>query len=116
GKTLLARAYHRMAKRTGPFISFDCATGSDGMRSSDLLGASDAATGSERGQLSAARNGTLVLDSVFDLPALVQRELVEFFERRARHPGVTGQPTELDVAIIATTESTLGQRSTERAE
>jgi transcriptional regulator of acetoin/glycerol metabolism len=104
GKALLARAFHRFSMRKGPFVVFDCAAGPEAAREADLLGSSgmpEEATGS--GQVLAARDGTLLLDSPFDLPVSLQAKLARLLDRRALAPPA-GQPkTALDVRVVGKT-------------
>jgi DNA-binding NtrC family response regulator len=97
GKTLLARALHRFAARTGPFVVFDCASGSEDVRETELLG-SGRPTATNGGQVLAARDGTLLLDSPFDLPVSLQARLARVLEARTEEPA-----TALDVRIVAKT-------------
>lgn len=102
GKTLLARALHRMAARKGPFVVFDCASGPEDVREAELLGSVEP-TATNGGQLLAARDGTLLLDSPFDLPVPVQARLARLLERRALEAPAEKPGTALDVRIVAKT-------------
>jgi transcriptional regulator of acetoin/glycerol metabolism len=104
GKALLARALHRFAALQGPFVVFDCTAGSDDLREAELLGGGEAPTPAKgAGQVLAARGGTLLLDSPFDLPAPLQAKLARLLERRALEPQAGKLETALDVRIVAKT-------------
>lgn len=99
GKALLARALHRFAARKGPFVVFDCAGGSEEVLEAELFGAHDEHAGI--GQIPAARDGTLLLDSPFDLPVGTQAKLARWLERREP---IDGHPP-IDVRVVAKTVS-----------
>jgi transcriptional regulator of acetoin/glycerol metabolism len=98
GKALLARALHRFAARKGAFVVFDCAGGSEEVLEAELFGANDE---HGAGQIAAARDGTLLLDSPFDLALGTQAKLARWLERREP---IGGQPP-TDVRVVAKTVS-----------
>jgi DNA-binding NtrC family response regulator len=115
GKALLARALHRFAARKGPFVVFDCSSGPEDVREAELLGGSGAPTGGTGGgQVLAARDGTLLLDSPFDLPVSLQAKLARLLERRTLETSAGTSATASDVRIVAKTTVALEDRTPAR--
>lgn len=112
GKELAARAIHAAsARRTGPFIALNCAALSEATAETILFGhgagvfAHDAE--GRVGKLEAADGGTLLLDEVETMPAVVQAKLLRILQERMveRIGDTTARP--LDVRVIATTKANL---------
>ncbi|HEX4460116.1 MAG TPA: sigma 54-interacting transcriptional regulator, partial [Polyangia bacterium] len=85
GKTLVTQALHRASTRAGgPFVVVDCAAVPRALMEVALFGVSGGATG----QLEAAAGGTLVLESLDELPLALQVKLAGALqERRFRRAG-----------------------------
>lgn len=91
GKELFAQAIHFESGRTGPFIPINCAALPEALIESELFGYADGAfTGAKKkgkpGLFEAARNGTIFLDEIGDMPletqAKILRVLQDGFVRR----------------------------------
>ncbi|WP_320172038.1 sigma 54-interacting transcriptional regulator [Maridesulfovibrio sp.] len=91
GKELFARAIHYESGRSGPFIPINCAALPEQLIESELFGYIDGAfTGAKKkgkpGLFEAARNGTIFLDEIGDMPpgpqAKILRVLQDGFVRR----------------------------------
>ncbi|WP_187170550.1 sigma-54 interaction domain-containing protein [Salidesulfovibrio onnuriiensis] len=91
GKELFAKAIHFESGRTGPFIPINCAALPESLIESELFGYVDGAfTGAKKkgkpGLFEAARNGTIFLDEIGDMPlgpqAKILRVLQDGFVRR----------------------------------
>jgi DNA-binding NtrC family response regulator len=109
GKELAAMALvERGLRRDGPIVVVDCGAIPGGLAESELFGHEKGAfTGAERsfaGAFERAHGGTLILDSVGDLPHELQPRLLGVLERRVvqRLGGTT--PTPVDVRVIATSQ------------
>jgi transcriptional regulator with AAA-type ATPase domain/tetratricopeptide (TPR) repeat protein len=110
GKGLLARAIHRAsARRAGPFVDVNCAAIPETMLEAELFGfergAFTDARHAKAGLFQAANHGSLFLDELGLLPAVLQGKLLTVLEDRVvRRLGSTrGEP--VDVWIVAATSS-----------
>jgi len=113
GKELFAKAIHYESGRTGPFIPINCAALPESLIESELFGYVDGAfTGAKKkgkpGLFEAARNGTIFLDEIGDMPlglqATILRVLQEGFVRRIG--GVEEIP--VNARVITATNKNLG--------
>ncbi len=112
GKELAARAIHALSgRRAGPFVAINCAAMPDTLMESELFGHEKGAfTGAvERraGCFELAQNGTVLLDEIGDMPVATQAKLLRVLEDgRVRRLGGKGE-IQLDVRVIAATNSPL---------
>ena len=112
GKELAARAIHNLSPRkSGPFVALNCAAMPDTLMESELFGNEKGAfTGAvERraGCFELAQNGTVLLDEIGDMPAATQAKLLRVLEDgRVRRLGGKTE-IQLDVRVIASTNSPL---------
>jgi DNA-binding NtrC family response regulator len=112
GKELAARAIHMLSpRRTAPFVAINCAAMPDTLMESELFGHEKGAfTGAvERraGCFELAQNGTVLLDEIGDMPVGTQAKLLRVLEDgRVRRLGGKTE-TQLDVRVIAATNSPL---------
>jgi len=106
GKELVARAIHRMSKRSaGPFVPVDCGSIPETLIESELFGHERGAfTGAYRqqeGSFERASGGTLLLDEIGNLPKSMQAKLLRALqERKVAHVGGT-QLIDIDIRVIA---------------
>jgi transcriptional regulator with GAF, ATPase, and Fis domain len=88
GKQILARAIHSLDAKRGafPFVTVHCSTLSEALAESELFGhqrgAFSGAIHDRPGLFQAAREGTLFLDDVNDLPLRLQPKLLDVLQRR----------------------------------
>src|SRR5664279_4046465 len=114
GKEMLAQALHRESKRSaGPFVAVNCAAISDSLLESEMFGhekgAFTGAVSTHRGRFELADGGTLFLDEVSELRPQLQAKLLRVLQER-RFERVGGTRTiEVDVRIVAATNSDLGE-------
>jgi DNA-binding NtrC family response regulator len=112
GKELAARAIHVLSpRRAGPFVAINCAALPDSLMESELFGHEKGAfTGAvERrpGCFELAQNGTVMLDEIGDMPVGTQAKLLRVLEDgRVRRLGGKSE-IQLDVRVIAATNSPL---------
>jgi len=112
GKELAARAIHALSpRRTGPFVAINCAAMPDTLMESELFGHEKGAfTGAaERraGCFELAQNGTVLLDEIGEMPVGTQAKLLRVLEDgRVRRLGGKSE-IQLDVRILAATNSPL---------
>ncbi len=112
GKELAARAIHALSpRRAGPFVAINCAAMPDTLMESELFGHEKGAfTGAvERraGCFELAQNGTVLLDEIGDMPVGTQAKLLRVLEDgRVRRLGGKTE-IQLDVRVIAATNSPL---------
>jgi DNA-binding NtrC family response regulator len=112
GKELAARAIHALSpRRSGPFVAINCAALPDTLMESELFGHEKGAfTGAlERraGAFELAQSGTVLLDEIGDMPVATQAKLLRVLEDgRVRRLGGKSE-IQLDVRIVASTNSPL---------
>lgn len=115
GKELVAKLIHQHGKGLGkPFIKINCAAIPAQLLESELFGYEGGAfTGAKKegkpGLFELAHTGTLFLDEVGDLPALLQVKLLRALqEKEIIRVGGT-QPKKVNVRIIAATHQDIAQ-------
>lgn len=87
GKELIAAAFHTQGQRaSGPFIRINCAAIPHELIESELFGYKKGAfTGADRdkrGLIEAARDGTLLLDEIAEMPTHLQTKLLRVLQER----------------------------------
>jgi DNA-binding NtrC family response regulator len=112
GKELAARAIHALSpRRAGPFVALNCAAMPDSLMESELFGhekgAFTGAVDRRAGCFELAQNGTVLLDEIGDMPIALQAKLLRVLEdSRVRRLGGKSE-IQLDVRILAATNSPL---------
>jgi two-component system response regulator AtoC len=118
GKEVLARAIHRLSPRKdGPLIPVNCAAIPEGLLESELFGHERGAfTGAVRakpGRFDLAREGTIFLDEIGDMPLSMQVKILRALqEREIERVGGT-KSIAIDVRVVAATHQNLEQLVTE---
>jgi len=112
GKELIARAIHAASQRSqGPFVAINCGAIPEGLLENELFGHMRGAyTGADRarpGLLHQAHGGTLLLDEIGELPAALQVKFLRVLQEREFFPLGAGQPTKVDIRLIAATNQDL---------
>ena len=112
GKELVARAIHQVSpRREHLLVTVNCATLAPGLIASELFGheqgAFTGATRARTGRFELAHQGTLFLDEVGELPLETQVLLLRVLQERVIERVGGGQPTPVDVRVIAATHRDL---------
>ncbi len=111
GKELVAHELHRLSRRRGPLVAFNCAELSPTVVESQLFGhdkgAFTGATGAHRGLFREADGGTLFLDEIGELQPELQPKLLRVIQTGQVHALGAAKPVAVDVRIIAATNRAL---------
>jgi DNA-binding NtrC family response regulator len=113
GKECLASTVHLSSDRSsGPFLPINCAAIPADLLEAELFGiARGVATGvvERSGRFKLAEGGTLFLDEIGDMSSALQAKLLRALEERVIQP-VGGSVEEIDVRLIAATNTDLGKK------
>jgi len=106
GKELAARALHILSRRAaGPFVPVNCAAIPEGLIEAEFFGVEKGAyTGADRsreGSFEAAREGTLFLDEVGEMPLHVQPKLLRALQGGKVSRVGSAEEVAIDVRIVA---------------
>ncbi len=112
GKELLARSLYRLSGRSHkPFVAINCAAIPDTLLEAELFGYEKGAfTGAARrtpGKLEMADGGTVFLDEIGEMPALLQAKLLRVLQERTVERIGGRTPIALDLRIICATNRKL---------
>ena len=113
GKELVAQYLHRNSerRRSGPFVSFNCAAARGETLESRLFGhvkgAFTGAIADQPGLFKAADKGVLLLDELGDMPLEAQALLLRALETRSIQPVGSVRETPVNVLVIAATNANL---------
>ena len=112
GKELVARAVHRLSRRSqAPFIPFNCTAAPADLIESLLFGhrkgAFTGAHADHQGLVRAAEGGTLFLDELGDLPLALQPKLLRFLQEGEVHTLGERAPRRVNVRVLAATHKDL---------
>ncbi|MBC8278800.1 MAG: sigma-54-dependent Fis family transcriptional regulator, partial [FCB group bacterium] len=119
GKELVSKAIHYNSKRKSkPFMALFCGNLSPELLESELFGhvkgAFTGAISTKKGLVEQAEGGTLLLDEIADLPAVIQAKLLRFLqdsEYRAVGDNITKKA---DVRILAATNKDMKKEVAEK--
>jgi DNA-binding NtrC family response regulator len=113
GKELIARALHRLSRRSGELVAINVAGLDDALFSDSLFGhAKGAFTGADRcreGLVASAADGTLFLDEIGDLTVSSQVKLLRLLQDGTYYPLGADQPRQSRVRVIVATNCDVAQ-------
>ncbi len=112
GKELVAHTLHsKSARRNGPFITLNCAAVPAELIESELFGhekgAFTGATTRHLGKFEQASGGSLFLDEIGDMPAMMQAKLLRVLEQSEVERIGGDRSIEVDVRVIVATHRNL---------
>ncbi|MCE9546749.1 MAG: sigma-54 dependent transcriptional regulator [Planctomycetia bacterium] len=115
GKTHLARLFHELSARPNePFVAINCSALSPSLVESELFGHVKGSFGGveadRAGKLSAAQNGTILLDDVDALPPAAQAQLLRAIDEQVFEPVGSDRPVPLTARIIVTATRSLEEQ------
>jgi DNA-binding NtrC family response regulator len=108
GKELVARTIHNLSpRRNAPFLAINCSAIPDTLMESELFGhekgSFTGAVSRRHGCFELADSGTLMLDEIGEMPALLQAKLLRVIEERVVHRLGSRKDIRVDVRILAAT-------------
>jgi len=114
GKELIAGAiHHNSRRRSGRFLTINCAALPDSLLESQLFGhvrgAFTGAITSQKGLLEEADGGTLFLDEIGDVSQAVQAKLLRVIQERDFIPVGATKPKHVDIRFVAATNKDLAK-------
>ncbi|QEH39972.1 sigma-54 dependent transcriptional regulator [Chitinophaga sp. XS-30] len=114
GKEVFAQAIHRASQRSKePFVAVNCSAFGKDILESELFGhkagAFTGAVRDKKGFLEEARNGTVFLDEIGEMPLELQAKLLRVLETREFYKVGDAKPVTANIRIIAATNRQLDQ-------
>lgn len=108
GKEVMARHVHRLSRRKGEFVAFNCGAVPENLFIAEVFGHergafTDARAEGAQGLARAAHKGTLFLDEVADIPLAAQTSLLRFLDSMEVRPVGSSKTQKVDVQIISAT-------------
>ena len=119
GKEVVARELHRLSPRSGrPFVKVNCAAVPADLLESEMFGHEKGAfTGADvatTGKFEAAADGTIMLDEIAEIPALLQAKLLHVLDDGGYCKVGGNRQLSAGARVIAATNRLLPERISER--
>jgi len=116
GKELVARAVHRLSKRTfKPFKTINCSAIPYDLLESELFGykrgAFTGASYDKKGMFELANGGSIFLDEIGEMPLFLQSKLLRVIQDKMVQPLGAGTEIKTDFRIIAATNKNLEEET-----
>jgi DNA-binding NtrC family response regulator len=116
GKELVARAIHfGSARAEAPFVAVNCsaipADLAESILFGHLKGSFTGATADRKGQFEQADGGTMFLDEIGDMPAIVQTKLLRVLEDGIVIPVGKADGKRVNVRVVSATNTNLQERT-----
>ncbi len=113
GKELVARAIHELSGRNGPFVALNCGSIAQDLIESELFGhtkgAFTGATQAREGLFSYARDGSLFLDEIGEMPLPMQAKLLRVLEGGTVRPVGSERENPVNTRVIAASNRRLSK-------
>jgi len=114
GKEMVARAIHELSpRREGPMVAVNCGALPDNLLESELFGhkagAFTDARADRQGRFAQAEGGTIFLDEVSEMSAMLQVSLLRVLEDGVYQPLGAAETVQSNVRVIAATNRDLGE-------
>jgi len=112
GKELIAKTLHYQSHRSkGPFVAVNCAAMPDNLLEAELFGvekgAFTGATASRAGRFELAKEGTIFLDEIGELPFGLQAKLLRVLQEKSFERVGSSRTILVNVRVIAATNKNL---------
>jgi len=112
GKELVARSIHFNSRRAAkPFLAVNCGALPESLLESELFGhtkgAFTGAAADKKGLFRSSDGGTLLLDEIGEMPAILQIKLLRALQEHEVTPVGSSAPVKFDARIIAATNKNL---------
>ena len=106
GKELLAAfIHHHSHQKNGPYVAVNCAALPENLAESELFGhekgSFTGAVSRKIGKFELAKNGTIVLDEISEMPLSLQAKLLRVLQEREIDRVGGNRPVPIDVRVIA---------------
>ncbi|MCM2534281.1 sigma 54-interacting transcriptional regulator [Neobacillus pocheonensis] len=112
GKELFAHGIHTASAQTGLLIQVNCAAIPGELLESEFFGYAEGAftgakKGGKKGKFELAKNGTIFLDEIGDMPMQLQTKLLRVLQEKEFEPIGSHTTIRLDTKVIAATNKNL---------
>ncbi len=111
GKDLVARALHRLGRRSGPYVPLNVGAMAESLADAELFGhrrgAFTGAIAARSGAFEQAHRGTLFLDEVAELSPAIQVKLLRVVEDKCVRPIGATAPVRVDARIVSASWASL---------